>query len=218
MMHVLVRVLKTSGFLFALLYAAWLNFVDFRDFLAGGGSLPALIISVLAGILGTAFAVHSAFDRTAADEPGQRPKWKPTQASDNLFVTGAASRNIRKQQQEDLEALTREMRLNAVKPNGDPYHRFPLAPATMRRSRHRGDLPCYGTVGLGTIILDQKHSAAARRVVAAVVFLTALTQRHAQRPPSQRWLSGRAPQLMAMDALSAVHWEKISGGTRGEGM
>ena len=65
MMHVLVRVLKTSGFLCALFYAAWLNFIELLGFLAGGGSLSALMISVLAGILGTAFAVHLAFDRTA---------------------------------------------------------------------------------------------------------------------------------------------------------
>ncbi len=74
MMQVLVRVLETLGFLCALLYAAWLNFVDLCDFFAGGGSLSALMISVLAGILGTAFAVHLAFDRTAADELRQRPK------------------------------------------------------------------------------------------------------------------------------------------------
>jgi len=73
-MHVLVRVLETFGFLCALLYAAWLNFVDLRDFLAGGGSLPALIISVLAGILGTAFAAHFAFDSTGTDELQHPPK------------------------------------------------------------------------------------------------------------------------------------------------
>ena len=74
MMHVLVRVLETFGFLCALFYAAWLNFIEILGFLEGGGSLSAFMISVLAAILGTAFAVHLAFDRTAADELRQRPK------------------------------------------------------------------------------------------------------------------------------------------------
>jgi hypothetical protein len=67
-------VLEKFGLLCALFYAAWLNFIDLHDYLAGGGSLSALIISVLAGVLGTAFAVYWAFDRTATDEPRQRPK------------------------------------------------------------------------------------------------------------------------------------------------
>jgi len=73
-MYVSVKVLEKFGFSCALLYAAWLNFVDLRDFLAGGGSLSALTISILAGLLGAAFAVHLAFDRTAAIELRQRPK------------------------------------------------------------------------------------------------------------------------------------------------
>ena len=73
MMHILVRVLETLGFLCALFYAAWLNFIEILGFLAGGGSLSALMISVLAAILGTAFAVHLAFDRTAGDELQRRP-------------------------------------------------------------------------------------------------------------------------------------------------
>jgi len=73
-MRVSVGVLETIGFLCALIYAAWLNFVDLRDFLTGGGSLSALIISVLAATVGTAFAVHLAFDRPAADELRRRPK------------------------------------------------------------------------------------------------------------------------------------------------
>jgi hypothetical protein len=66
-MYVLVRVLEKFGFLCAVSYAAWLNFIDLRDYLAGGGSLAALIISVSAGLLGTALAIYWAFDRTAAD-------------------------------------------------------------------------------------------------------------------------------------------------------
>lgn len=73
-MHVFVRVLETIGFLCALLYAAWLYFADFRDFPAGGWSLSALMISVLAGSVGTAFAVRLAFDRAAANNRRQRPK------------------------------------------------------------------------------------------------------------------------------------------------
>jgi hypothetical protein len=73
-MRISVRVLEKFGFLCALLYAAWLNFVDLCDYLTGGGSLSALTISVLAASVGTAFAVHLAFDRTAADEPRRRAK------------------------------------------------------------------------------------------------------------------------------------------------
>ena len=68
------RMLEKFGLLCALFYAAWLNFVDLRDFLAGAGSLSALIISALAGVLGTAFAVYWVFDRTAAPQQQQRPK------------------------------------------------------------------------------------------------------------------------------------------------
>ena len=73
-MYVSVKVLEKFGFLCALFYAAWLYFVDLRDCLAGGGSLSALIISVSAGVLGTAFVVYLVLDRTAADELRQRPE------------------------------------------------------------------------------------------------------------------------------------------------
>jgi hypothetical protein len=61
-MHISVRALEKIGFLCALFYAAWLNFIDpILAYLAGDGSLSALIVSVSAGLLGTACAVHLAW-------------------------------------------------------------------------------------------------------------------------------------------------------------
>ena len=61
-MHISVRALEKFGFLCALVYAAWLNFIDpIRAYLAGDGSLSALIVSVSAGLLGTACAVYVAW-------------------------------------------------------------------------------------------------------------------------------------------------------------
>lgn len=45
------RVLEKFGFLSAFVCAAWLNFIDrIYGYLAGDGSLPALIVSVSAGL------------------------------------------------------------------------------------------------------------------------------------------------------------------------
>lgn len=60
-MSILVRVLEKVGILCGLVYAAWLNFIDpMCAYLAGDGWRPALIVSILTGLLGTACAVYLA--------------------------------------------------------------------------------------------------------------------------------------------------------------
>jgi hypothetical protein len=60
-MQISVRVLEKFGFLCAFVYAAWLNFIDPICSYLAGGWLSALIVSVSAGLLGTACAVYLAW-------------------------------------------------------------------------------------------------------------------------------------------------------------
>jgi hypothetical protein len=58
-MSILVRLLEKTGIFCAWVYVAWLNFIDpMCAYLAGDGWLPALIVSISAGLLGTACAVY----------------------------------------------------------------------------------------------------------------------------------------------------------------
>ena len=54
-----MRLFEKVGILCGLVYAAWLNFSDpMYAYLAGAGSLPAIIISISAGLFAIACAVY----------------------------------------------------------------------------------------------------------------------------------------------------------------